>query len=186
MLQLLAPYIAVLAFWCIFKNGWLAILAYHAQILFWLKPGETQHKLNNKRILLTALPTVLAGPILYFLLPYIAKTNLSIWLEEYQISGLSLMLMIPYFGIIHPYLEELHWQKIREKNYISHIVFAGYHIIVLYSFVKIPWLIACFFTLATASTIWQYTTKKTNSIVPAVISHILADLSIIIAVYIIQ
>ena len=31
-LAALAPYIAVVVFWCVLKNGWLAILAYHAQL----------------------------------------------------------------------------------------------------------------------------------------------------------
>jgi hypothetical protein len=33
--KLLAPYFAVGVFWCVFSNAWLAMLAYHAQILFW-------------------------------------------------------------------------------------------------------------------------------------------------------
>jgi hypothetical protein len=34
-LKLLAPCFAVLVFWCWLGNAWLAILAYHAQILLW-------------------------------------------------------------------------------------------------------------------------------------------------------
>lgn len=33
-LALLAPYVAVTLFWCVWPNAWCAILAYHAQILF--------------------------------------------------------------------------------------------------------------------------------------------------------
>ena len=33
-LRLAAPYLAVLVFWCLFRNAWLAILAHHAQILW--------------------------------------------------------------------------------------------------------------------------------------------------------
>ena len=34
-LRLLAPYLAVGVFWYGFSSAWLAILAYHAQILLW-------------------------------------------------------------------------------------------------------------------------------------------------------
>ena len=86
------------------------------------------------------------------------------------------MLMIPYFGIIHPVLEQLHWETLREQTPISHFFFAGYHMLVLGSLVTIPWLIFCFAALAMA-----LLPRRAERLLPATLSHIFADLGIIIA-----
>ncbi len=184
LLKILAPYLAVGICWCVLKNGWLAILAYHAQILFWSRGSWSKlRRPNCKRILLAAVPTAIAGPLLYFLLPYVTHTPLAGWLESYKLSGLSLVLMIPYFGIIHPVLEQLHWEPLREQLHLSHLCFAGYHMMVLISLLKAPWLIACFITLAAASIVWQQLTRRADSLSVAVLSHIFADLGVILTAF---
>jgi len=181
LLKLLVPYFSVGVFWCIFQNGWLAILAYHAQVLFWSRgAGSKLRWPNRKRMLLAALPTVLAGPLLYFLLPLVTHTDLGAWLESYKLSGGSLILMVPYFGIIHPFLEQLHWAPLREQTPASHLFFAGYHMMVLCSFITVPWLVACFIVLITTSVIWKQLTCRADSLYPAVLSHVLADLGVIL------
>ena len=94
--------------------------------------------------------------------------------------------MIPYFGVIHPYIEQVHWAELREKTFLAHFMFAGYHMLVLYSLLTLPWLILCFVTLAAASYIWQYMTKQAGSLALPVLSHILADLGVVIAAWIIS
>lgn len=89
--------------------------------------------------------------------------------------------MVPYFGIIHPFLEQLHWGQLREKTVAAHPLFAGYHILVLYTLLSLPWLIACFVILTGASFAWQQMQKQTNSIFVPYISHALADTGVIIA-----
>lgn len=124
ILKLLVPWLAVGICWCVLKNGWLAILTYHAQVLFWNRESLAQgwnaicervpsvpggHTPPfNRRWLFAALPTLLTGPLVCFLLPYITSTDLDVWLAEYKLTGVSLLLMIPYFGIVHPMLEQLH------------------------------------------------------------------------------
>ncbi len=183
-LRLLAPYIAVGVFWCGFSNAWLAILAYHAQILFWSRKSFSQIRWpDRKRIMLLALPAALTGPLLYFFLPYIMRVDLSVWLVDHHLSHWSLIAMIPYFGLLHPLLEQLHWGRLREKTAVSHPMFAGYHIVVLYSLLNIPGLILCFVVLATMSMIWDQITKRTNSLAAPVVSHVLADFGLILAAW---
>jgi membrane protease YdiL (CAAX protease family) len=185
ILKLLAPYFAVGVFWCIFSNAWLAIFAYHIQILIW-----SRHELyemrrpSSKRIMLIALPTVVAGPLLYFLLPYITHVDLSAWLKSYHLSGTSFLLMIPYFGLIHPLLEQMHWHQLREETVLSHPTFAGYHILVLFSLLTIPWLLLCFAVLMVASVTWQYAARFTRSLAVPTFSHILADLGVVLAAWV--
>jgi hypothetical protein len=183
-LRLFAPYLAVGVFWCVFSNAWLAILAYHAQILFWSRGKASDLRCTgSKRVLLLALPAAAAGPLLYFLLPYMTEADLSSWLSGHHLSRPSLLVMIPYFGIVHPILEQLHWDPLREETPVSHPIFAGYHMLVLYSLLTVPWLIASFIVFTTASVLWKQTAKRTSSLALPVLSHILSDLGLILAAY---
>jgi hypothetical protein len=85
LLTLLSPYFAVIAFWVVWPNAWLAILAYHAQILFWNWPVlRKMRKPQGRRIWMLTIPSVLAGPLLYVMLPLIMRTHLSSWLDSGQ------------------------------------------------------------------------------------------------------
>lgn len=183
-LRLLAPYFAVAVFWCILSNAWLAILAYHAQILFWSRHAACDMRRPARvRLLLPALPAALAGPLVYFLLPYMTHTDLSTWLASHGLSRLSLAVMIPYFGVVHPHLEQLHWAPLRESTPAAHIMFAGYHMLVLYSLVAIPWLVLLFTVLMATSFMWQRVTRRSDGLAAPVASQVLADLGIIIAAW---
>ena len=57
---------------------------------------------------LLILPSALAGPLLYFLLPYVMHNDLSGWLMHNRLSGAGFLFMIFYFGLIHPFLEQVH------------------------------------------------------------------------------
>ena len=110
------------------------MLGYHLQIIFWLqKTPFTKPWPNIKNDLALSLAMLSAGPFVYFVLPLISKIDLSIWLSYYQLNGWLWLLMIPYFGLIHPFLEQAHWGPLREQTAASHFFFAGYHAMVLYS-----------------------------------------------------
>lgn len=183
-LKVLAPYIAVGMFWCVWNNAWLAILAYHVQIVLWNWPAVRSVRLPQARKdLLFALPAVLAGPVLYVLIPLVTRTELSAWLTAYHLSGTALLLMIPYFGFVHPVLEQIHWHPLREASAWSHPFFAGYHIMVLSSLLTIPWLIVCFCVLVVASFAWNVICQRTRGLAIGVVSHILADLGVVVAAW---
>ena len=183
-LKLLAPYLAVGVFWCVFGNAWFAILAYHFQILIWSRDSLKEVKWSLRPgHLWIALPAALAGPLLFFLLPYIAHTELSTWLVQYHLSGAALVVMIPYFGFVHPLLEQMHWAPLRRQSPVAHLAFAGYHMLVLYSLLTLPWLIISFVVLATASFAWRWMTEHSGGLAVPVLSHVLADLGIIVAAW---
>lgn len=184
ILKLAAPYIAVGVFWSIFHNAWLAILAYHAQILIWSpRPFSGFSRLESEKTLIMALPFAAAGPILYFMLPTATHTDLSSWLAQHHLLRLPLVFMIPYFGLVHPVLEQAHWASLREDTPVAHLMFAGYHMLVLYSLFSTPWLVSCFVILATVSFIWRKMAKRSNSLLVPLTSHILANMGIIIAAW---
>lgn len=184
LFKALAPYFAVGIFWCIFKNAWLAILTYHLQILLWNnKTTFAELKLFKAKYILYALPTIIAGLLLYVLLPYITHIDLKSWLTNYQLSSVSIIILIPYFGIIHPLFEQLHWSKLRKASKLSHLMFAGYHMIVLSSLLKFPWLILCFVLLVIASFVWQKMENMSKTLVVPIMSHILADFGVILVTW---
>lgn len=184
ILRLAAPYLAVAVFWCGFSSAWPAILAYHAQILLW-----SRHAIRPRlgavqgRYLLLAAPAVLAGPFVYWLLPFIARVPLSGWLAEHGLPSTGLLLMIPYFGLVHPWLEQAHWAPLRERTPLAHALFAGYHLLVLGSLLPWPWLVAVFLALAGTSFGWTLVTRRTGSPAVALASHMAADLGIVAAAW---
>jgi hypothetical protein len=184
LFKLFAPYIAVVIFWSNFSDAWLAIIAYHVQILFWSRTSfRTIQRPTHWAYFLLALPSVMAGILVYFLLPYIAQENVPTWLAHHHLSGASLLLMIPYFGLIHPWLEQVYWEPLRERTRLAHPLFAGYHILVLASLMSWPWLIVCFCVLLVSSYIWQQSTTRAKSLSVAIVSHTIADFGIVLAAW---
>lgn len=182
--RLAAPYVAVVVFWCGMSNAWLAILAYHAQILWFSRKniGAVNWKIPP-RFMLLVLPAALAGPLIYFLLPHTAHVNLTAWLANHHLSRVSLAVMIPYFGLVHPVLEQIHWAPLREETPLAHPLFAGYHMLVLFSLLTVPWLVIGFVVLVAASVAWQFLARRSGSLAMPIASHMLADLGIILAAW---
>ncbi|MDY0109927.1 MAG: hypothetical protein RBT60_08335 [Candidatus Krumholzibacteria bacterium] len=189
ILKLLAPYVAVGLFWCLAGSAWLAILAYHVQILAWQR-GRLSSRLHDllqparrRRLSTVALVAVLAGPALYVVLPHAARADLAVWLAGRGLSGWSLLLMLPYYGLVHPVLEQCHWYPLRGRTRLAPLLFAGYHALVLGSLLRWPWLLACLAVLGAAAAFWRLCDERTGSGRVSLLSHLLADAGVIIAAW---
>lgn len=187
ILRLLAPYLAVGVFWCLLDSAWLAVLAYHVQILLWsrgrLLTGLGPASWRRERWLLAAIPFALAGPVLYVLLPLVSQTDLVAWLADRGLAGLPLLLMVPYYGLVHPVLEQTHWTALRRRTPAAHVFFAGYHALVLASLLEPLWLGLCLATLLAASWIWRELDRRTGNARTAVLSHVLADVGVVLVAW---
>lgn len=182
--RILAPYLAVAICWFGFGNAWLTVAAYHLQIILWSRRSFTlpNWRLPAKHLLLI-LPAALVGPAVYFLLPHITGGQFGDWLTKFNVTPTSLLIMLPYFGLVHPWIEQTHWNHIRERTPLAHICFAGYHVIILAQLAPPAWLIVVFLALATVSWIWKGLTRHTQSLTPAYLTHALADTGIVIAAW---
>lgn len=179
-----APFIATLIFWIYLEDAWFTLLAYHVQIRFWQKSTVKMHISSPiSKDFLLILPSALSGVFLYYLIPYITKVDISNWLICYKLETLPMVLLIPYFGIIHPILEQMHWQPLWRKSKAYHLLFAGYHLIILHSLLSISWLLVVFIVLTSTSYLWAYLALKYKSLTIPILFHIFSDLSIILAVY---
>ncbi len=171
----------------------MSVLGYHLLILIGLalrRPQYSWRPLGRKSLwIASALICLLAGPALYLLWPVIGKGDgrLLLWLSAHGLSGLSWMIFLPYFALVHPVLEELHWRGftggISQRIHWVDLAFAGYHVLVLYPLVQPAWLTLLFVILAASSAIWRHWSSMYRSVGLAVMTHTLADASVILATY---
>ncbi len=184
LLPLIAPYAAVGICWCVLSNAWLTIIAYHALIFGWSWrsiPGVWTRA--SRRGIWIGAPAVLAGPILYLLLPHVTRVDLSVWLRAHRLTGSALVAMVPYYGLVHPVLEQVHWAPLRRRTPAAHVLFAGYHLLVLASLLPAGWVAACIATLVVSSMVWDWQVQHCGSLIPAIVSHMLADLGVVLAAW---
>ena len=189
--QLSVPYLSVLFFWVGLNNAWLTILGYHLLILITttekIPIDVNQIKSGwNRPIFWFLLPCFAgAGLILYYAIPFMCKVEIGIWLSRFNLDNLAFLLMIPYFGIVHPLVEQFHWTSLTQSKvsqWLIDITFSGYHLIVLWGLLKLPWLIITGIILVIASRTWFLVPKKTGgNIAMNIILHLAADTGIIVA-----
>ncbi len=188
----LIPYFTILMGLHILKNAWIAILLYHAAILFIIL------RKNNKRLLQNlfgawnwrvgfplSIITALSGLSLYLLWPFagIEGLDLSEVLSEYGLYGNSWIIFVIYYCVSTPILEEIFW-----RGYLSvpnrypagpDILFAGYHIIVLILFLKPLPIAAVFLSLVMIAWVWRLISLKFNGLAIPFMSHLVAGISVI-------
>ncbi len=201
--KLLLPvfvYAAIFAGLYVFKSAWTAILAYHILIVLVLvldPPAGLWKKLtsgwNHKQGILLTLFCTLAGLVLFLFLPIMQPDGcpLSTSLDALGLTGDTWILFMLYFSIVHPILEEIFWRDYLVNTNSRYPItldfaFAGYHILVLVWFVTIPWVALAFVVLCAASWIWRITADRNNGLLIPIVSHAIADLSVIIAVSLIK
>jgi hypothetical protein len=176
-----APYLAVGVFLFVFHSAWLAILGYHVQIVAWSR-GRIGIPDRPKGSALTSflLPCALVGPALWVMLAFSPSVHLAPWLATYHLTGWAVLAMVPYYAVVNPVLEEVHWTPLRERTAFAHVAFAGYHVMLLSTLLAWPWLVVAFAALTVASMVWKRSSREARSLVPAILSHGTADLGIIV------
>ncbi len=183
-LKALAPVFAVLIFWVGVQNAWLAILAYHAQIIAWALVEKRKMPLGSlQECSWFVFPAIGVGFISYFLIPLFTKVEVSHWLSDYGLQGASFALMVGYFGLIHPFIEQRHWRLLCKESSWAHALFAGYHTIVLASLMPWFWVLAAFVILWVASLYWDWLYRRGQGILAPYLVHLFADFGLIVAVY---
>lgn len=164
---------------------------------------EVKKSLWTKYIVFVLI-TACSGPLVYtyirFLQPYLQKAikipplQLFDYLAYYQVFSFSIPLFIVYFGIVHPLIEQKHWRALfyhinlnhdKKMGIILHLLFALYHIVVLYTLMPFPILLLVFWLLFFVSIIWNYFMKHNISFTYLLVSHIITDTSMVIGVAII-
>jgi len=194
-LFLLLPYITIITGLYVLHNIWIAMLSYHLSILliaiFTKKLPKFKKLVKGWSLPLTIIFTLgcaVNGFLIYYLWPYISGCcDLAVKLAELGLNDSNWLLLIMYYSIITPWLEEFFWRDLLASKSklpdISDVLFAGYHLFVLALFIKAFFLPIVFITLLSAAWFWRFISRKLDGLLIPVISHTAADISTILAVY---
>ncbi len=183
---MLVPWAAVLAFWVGLRSAWATIVSYHALMLLfsWRRLPYSLKGWHRGQFLLHALPCLAAGPLTYVLLPVITKLPVAFWLSRHGLEGASLLLMVPWYGLVHPFIEQAHWGRLRAipgNGIPAAVMFAGYHGLVLQSLMKPLWVAVCVVVLFGTSFAWRRIERRAGGLLVPALTQVLADAGMILA-----
>jgi membrane protease YdiL (CAAX protease family) len=194
-LAIVIPYAAVLLGLYLLRSAWAAILLYHAGIVILLLIGGKRDLLESLRkgwhlpaAAVVGVICAAGGLFIVLLWGMISRegVDLAETLSSLRLSGYSWWAFMMYYITIHPVLEEIYWRGylpgVHRSPAVADIAFAGYHVLVLVIFVKLPWALVSFGTLVFASWSWRLLTARYSGLGVAVASHAIADFAIIAAV----
>jgi membrane protease YdiL (CAAX protease family) len=193
----LIPYLAVAFGLLLLHNAWIAILAYHAGIIAVVlaspakfNPSRLFQSNNWKIPAVTAAIGVAGGILVYLLLPLIGTSpDLDQYLLKIGLTHTTWPFFILYFFLVNPFLEEHYWRGFlgsdSKRITLNDLLFAGYHILVLTSIFSVSWLVVTFLALVLDAWVWRQADRLSQGLLPSTVSHISADLSVMMAVAII-
>ena len=192
----LVPYIAILVGMYVFHSAWMAILLYHVGVVAFLlyqKPEKLGLRIWAGAKSLVLIPGVLAcalaAPLVYFMWPWFAASESALpeWMAHYGLTDWAWLLLIPYFSLVHPVLEEVHWRRISPSSVNGicwqDLLFAGYHVLVLFQLLYWPWLFLVFGALVGSSVFWRWTAKRFGGYGLPILTHAVADAAVIAGVW---
>ena len=171
------------------------MLAYHtgiATVLLLAKPGDLYKKsircANHKLLSISVLIGLLGGILLLRLWPFLSiPSSMNSYLVQLGLGSPSFQFFAAYYSLVNPVMEEFFWRGYLgsdvKKPIIHDFLFAGYHVVVLAGQIAEYWLILVFLVVLLCGWYWRQTRRITRGLLTAILSHMAADLSIILAIY---
>jgi membrane protease YdiL (CAAX protease family) len=191
-----SPYLAVILGVFFFKNGLFAVLLYHlilliciigingSKALILIKSGFIRHIGP-----LICLGGLLPGVFIFFLWPFAKQetANLDQLMESVNLTNTSFTVFALYACFINPFLEESFWRGCFNPgawppSYID-ALFSGYHAIVLIPVVKPIFVLLAFMALMCVGWVFRNIYRLTGGLVIPLLTHIVADIAILYAVW---
>jgi hypothetical protein len=191
----LIPYLAVGLGLFGAHNAWVAMLGYHLGmflVLYWERQWYLARNLmkggHAPLLFIVTLASAAGGLLLYELAPLLGlPQELGASLAQLGFKESGWLAFILYFSAINAWLEELYWRGYLGNPTISLILtdfwFAGYHLLVLAAYVAWPWLVLAFIALASVAWLWRQITRLSQGLLVSTVSHLVADASVILAIY---
>ena len=184
------PYLAVWAGFFIFSNAWATLIGFHLAILLaliWLRPTlpiEALIKTSNpKYVLLSVLVGLSSGIGLYLLWDLFSTAdNLREQLLQLDLNSSTWAGFIAYFSLVNPFVEEYFWRGALGDSarglYIGDLVYAGYHVMVVWDKVPAYSILIMLAALVFAGWFWRQIYRRDGGLLAPVLGHMVADLSI--------
>jgi len=195
LISAFVPYVSVLIGLYIFRNAWISIGLYHLGMTAFLMTDTRGASLktacsgwNPAAAVFGIALSVMIFPVIWFFWKYmeLGSIPLNAVLANLGLQGTSWLFFMIYFSTVQPVLEELFWRGYLGcgglRGLWTDAAFAGYHILVLAQFFKVPWLVIAFAILTMVAFIWRSMTSKLKGLRVPILSHIAADISIIVAI----
>lgn len=188
----LAPYISMIIGLYAFNSAWLAFILYHLSIIFFVRKEKLSPLIKgwDWKIGIGAIVFgLLGGIILYLLAPSAGVDSfmLSPILDRLGLQGFWWLLFVIYHFTVNPWFEEIFWRqklgKSSKRLVKNDFFFAGYHVLVLALFLQWMWILLAFVILLTAAWLWRQLARRYEGLILPVLSHMAADASIMIVVY---
>lgn len=178
-------------FW---QNAWGALLGFHLTLLPVILPEwrtfstRFRSPVSKRWFLPVALVGLSAGFGLWLFWPLAGlPLDFSARVAALGLTGFIWLPFSLYFTLVNPWLEEVFWRSLltSPSRFPAPVdfLFAGYHLIILSLFVSLGWLLFAFLILVLASWFWRQVSRYTGSLLPAALSHLLADGSILLVLY---
>jgi hypothetical protein len=196
----LAPVLAYAAvaaglFWA--QSAWGALIGFHLAMLaaLWfdrsnLPPFFILFKSRRRRgwIVSNLLVGAAGGLGLYLLWPWLGiAPDLAAQLDALGLTRSTWPVFIAYFALVNPWIEEYFWRGylgLPSKQLIPmDCVFAGYHAMLLVGRASLPALALALSSLVFGGWLWRQSRREDEGLLTAALSHMLADLGILLAVY---
>jgi hypothetical protein len=188
------PYLAVFFGMITLHNAWGALVGFHLALLPLLVTRRQEiftrflTTVSIRILLPVAIAGLFAGLGLWLTWPVAGiPADFPARVSALGLSGFIWLLFIAYFALVNPWLEEAYWREVLTKSSsypaLVDFLFAGYHLIILSLFVSPVWMLFALIILAAAGWFWRQVSRYTGSLLPATFSHMLADLSILLVLY---
>jgi len=190
----LLPYTAVAIGLYGFRSAFAAMAAYHIgaiTLVLSKRRSCTATKRAGARLwmITAAIVCSMGGVIFYFLWPYLNTDPLEIGrkLADFGISRNIWPYLALYFCLVNATTEEFFWRGYLGTEtptpVFNDFLFGGYHALVLIAFTSVVWTIPVIVACAFAGWLWRMIKKKSGGLLVPVITHIFADVSIVMAVH---
>lgn len=178
-----------------FHSAWGALLGFHLAIAIALViarpniPISILFKSSNVKWIVTSILLCGgSGTALYFLWGYFRiADDLPAQLQSIGLTSSSWPAFIAYFTSVNPLVEEYLWRGYlgdpSKGLYVSDLVYAGFHALVLIGKVHLNSVVFALAMLTLAGWFWRQTAREDHGLLAPVLGHMAADFSILTVVY---
>lgn len=194
----IAPVLAYLAVGLgifLFHSAWGALAGFHVVIIVSLLiarpniPVTVLFKSTNlKWILLSILLCGGGGVALYFLWNIFGfASDLPTQVEALGLNTTTWLPFIAYFALVNPFVEEYFWRGYfgnpTKSLYLYDFIYSGFHGLILIGKVHSYSIIFGLSVLVFAGWLWRQIAREDHGLLAAVLGHMVADFTILMAVY---
>lgn len=188
-------YIAVALGLFLFRNAWSALLSFHLVILISLLLAKPNIPIkiiftskDIKWILLSVLLCGSTGITLYFFWDKFGiASDVSTHTKAMGLTPSTWLAFIAYFTLANPFIEEYFWRGYLGSEttnfYVSDFLYAGFHGLILMNHVQASMVVYSLALLILAGWFWRQIARADGGLLAAVLGHMAADFTILMAVY---